>query len=166
MFWKMANEFCKNYETVLWVGTLMACAMIVAIGILKKYFFNKVIKNESARDAVLSITNIIASYSLVAVMFWLKNINFSYYWFAATVYCVYSIFVYWLYKHTKARDGIQQLGEFILNKLGVIIGNKVNAVITAVMATKTATIELTKPTTDVSLKSNHTKKDDELEALM
>jgi hypothetical protein len=160
----MANEFCKNYETIFWVGTLMVCAMIVAIGLFKKAFLNKAIKNDSVRDAILSALNIFASYSIVAVTFWVKNINFGYYWFAATTYCIYSIFVYWLYKHTKAKDGIQKLGEFVLKKFSIIVGNKVNSIINAVMATKTVTYELTKPT-DVSLKKGNPKKDDELDAL-
>lgn len=128
MFWKIVNEFCKNYETIVWVSTIMVSAMIVAIGFLKKIFFNKVIKSDSLRDAVLSTVNIIASFGTVAVTFWIKGITFDYYWFAATAFCVYSVFVYWLYTHTKAKKGIQKLGEFVWGKIAVAIADKVNSI--------------------------------------
>lgn len=164
MFWQMVNEFCKNYETLFMVGTIMASAIIVAIGFAKKLFFNKVIKNENIRELVLAITNVVVSYLAVAVAFWIHNITFEYYLCTGTIFCVYCIFVYWLYKHTKAKKGIQKLGEFILNKFKNFAVTKVNSVIDAIVTTNNVAREISKPV-DVSLKKNNFKQDDELDAL-
>lgn len=164
MFLRIINEFCKNYETLIWVGTVMASAIIVAIGFAKKFFFNKVIKNENIRELVLAITNVVASYVCVAVAFWVHNITFEYYLCAGTIFCVYCIFVYWLYKHTKAKKGIQKLGEFILGKFKNFAVSKFNSIVTTIVTTNAVAKEFSKPT-DVALKKNNVKDDDELDAL-
>jgi hypothetical protein len=160
----MVNEFCKNYETIFWVSILMASAMIVAIGFLKKAFLNKLIKNDSVRDAVLSAINVVASFLVVAITFWIKGITFDYYWFTAVAFCIYSIFVYWLYNHTKAKAGIHKLGKYVWAKFETFAVTKVNNVVDAIVTTKSATSAILKPT-DTSLKKNNAKNDDELDAL-
>ena len=139
MFWEMVNLFCKNYETLLTAGIIMASMIIVLIGALKPLIFNK-IKNKCVRGAFLSFTNIAFSFGFVALAFWFKNISFEYYWFTAICFCVFCVFLYWVYENlTQARAGIHKLGSFMWRKIAPIIRNKLDRVIDGLNDTKQLT---------------------------
>ena len=125
MFWKILDLYCRNIKEITTMGMIMVSALIVFIGCLKPFVFDK-IHNKDVRGVLLSLSNLIGAYGTVAVAFLFKKINFDYYWFTATVFCVFSVFVYWFYENTKLRAGIHKLGKFVLTKLGKIITTKLD----------------------------------------
>jgi hypothetical protein len=126
---EMVNLFCQNYKVLLTAGVIMVSALIVLIGVLKPILFNK-ITCKPLRGFLLSFTNIALGFGFVAGAFWLKEISFDYYWFTATAFCVFSVFVYWCYENlTQARAGIHKLGSFVWKKIGIYIQHKVNKIV-------------------------------------
>jgi peptidoglycan/LPS O-acetylase OafA/YrhL len=138
MFWQMVNLFCKNYETLLTTGIIMASMLIVLIGCFKP-LYNK-ISNKHIRGFALSLTNVISAFLFVAVAFWTKGISFKYYWFTAIVFCCLCIVIYWAYENlTQARAGIHKLGSFVWKRLAPIIRNKLDNIILGLNDTKNLT---------------------------
>ena len=167
MFWKIMDLYCRNFKEVNTAGVLMVSALIVLIGCLKPFVFNK-ITNKDLRGVLLSLSNVIGAFITVAVTFFVKKINFDYYWFTASVFCKFSVFVYWLYENTKARAGIHKLGKYVLTNVGKVIVNKVEdfsygtkQIVSSVSSAVKATEKKTSDT--LSLKSNSKK--DELDEL-
>lgn len=139
MFWEMVNLFCINCKTLITIGIIMACMLIVLIGSLKPLVFNK-ISNKHLRGALLSLTNVIGAFAFVAVAFWVKGITFDYYWFTAICFCILSVFLYWAYENlTQARAGIHKLGSFMWRKILPIIRNKIDLLIAGLNDTKQLT---------------------------
>jgi hypothetical protein len=139
MFWQMVNLFCKNYETLLTAGAIMASMIIVLIGALKPLIFNK-IQNKNLRGSLLSLTQIVFSFGAVALAFWWKNITFDYYWFASIVFSGFCVVLYWFYENvTQARAGIHKLGSFLWKKIAPIIRAKLDSVIDGLNDTKKLT---------------------------
>jgi hypothetical protein len=139
MFWQMVNLFCINYKTLITAGVLMASMLIVLIGCLKPLLFNK-ISNKHLRGFLLSLTNVVGAFVFVAVAFWVKEINFTYYWFTAICFCIFTVFLYWAYENlTQARAGIHKLGVFMWRKLAPIIKNKLDVIIEGLNDTKNLT---------------------------
>lgn len=139
MFWEMVNLFCANHETLLTAGIIMASMIIVLIGALKPFLFNK-IKNHHLRGSLLSLTNLLMCCGMVALAFWRKHISFDYYWFTAFCFCCFCIVLYWAYENlTQARAGIRKLGSFVWKKVAPIIRKKLDNVIEGLTDTKKLT---------------------------
>lgn len=139
MFWQMVNLFCKNYETLFTAGAIMASMIIVLIGALKPFVFNK-IKNKNLRCSLLSITQIVFSFIAVALAFWWKNITFDYYLCTAIVFSGFCVVLYWFYENvTQARAGIKKLGMFLWKKFLPIIKSKIDMLIDGLNDTKKLT---------------------------
>ena len=135
MFWEMVNLFCMNYETLLTAGISMACMLIVLIGLFKP-LYNK-IKNQYFRGFLLSLTNVLGAFAFVAVAFWCNSISFEYYWFTAVTFCIFTVFVYWLYENfTQARAGVKAFGTFAWERILPFIRNKIDLIIQGLNDTK------------------------------
>lgn len=136
MFLEMVNLFCMNYKTLLTAGIIMASMIIVLIGALKPFVFNK-IKNKCLRGSLLSLTNIVFSFGFVALAFWLKKISFDYYLVSSIAFCCFCIVLYWAYENlTQARAGIHKLGSFMWKKVLPVIRNKLDSIIAGLNDTK------------------------------
>lgn len=139
MFWEMVNLFCINYKTLLTAGIIMASMIIVLIGALKPFLFNK-IKNKHLRGFLLSLSNLVGAFVAVAVAFKMKGISYDYYWFTASCFCVFCVFLYWCYENlTQARALIHKIGAVVWRKLAPIIRNKLDGVIGSLNDTKKLT---------------------------
>lgn len=139
MFWEMVNLFCVNYKIILTAGIIMASMIIVLIGALKPLLFNK-IKNKCFRGFLLSLSNVVASFVAVAVLFKMNNINYDYYWFTGSCFCVFCVFIYWCYENlTQARAIIHKIGSAVWRKLAPIIRNKLDGAIGKLNDTKKIT---------------------------
>lgn len=125
MFLEIMEFYCRNFKEVTTVGVIMVSAMIVLIGCLKPFIFDK-IPNKDVRGVLLSLSNIVGAFATVAITFLIRNVSFENYWIVSTAFCICSVFVYWLYENTRARAGIHKLGKYVLTKVGRYITNKVD----------------------------------------
>ena len=160
MFWLNVNWICKNLNTVLTAGVLMASMIIVLIGALKPFLFNK-IQNKNLRGSLLSLTQIVFSFGAVALAFWWKNITFDYYWFTATLFCGLCIILYWAYENlTQAREYIHKLGSFLWKKFLPIIKSKIDMLIDGLNDTKKLTNYVDNFTKSTNKNTNKNTKND------
>jgi hypothetical protein len=97
----------------------MVSAIIVIIGILKPFLFNK-IKCKQARKSALAFTNVFLSFCATAIYFLIRDINWELYWLASLITSVACIITYWLYENTCLRNAIQKLITLAIDKFAKI----------------------------------------------
>ena len=103
-----------------WIGVCMVSAIIVFLGIVKHFTFDK-IKNEVVRDITLSLASIAICFGGTAVMLWVKSISFDYYWVVSCVISATTIIAYWAYAHLGFKPLIHWIGSKTLAKVfGVV----------------------------------------------
>lgn len=110
-----------NLTDVLLEVLIMVSAVIVLLGVLKKFIFNK-IQNKLLRKIVLSILSIALVFGAVAVNFLIEKISFDHYLIYAGFCSVATIIIYWLYENTGLRDGLHKIGSLALSKTWGVFG--------------------------------------------
>ena len=108
--------FWEHYQDIIVCGLIMVSAIIVAIGFLKPFVFNK-IKNKNLRKATLAFTNVGACFATVFVYFLVKGFPLENYWVTATALAITSILVYWFYENTCLRNLIELIGNLVLRRV-------------------------------------------------
>ena len=111
-----AQLFWQNYAIV---GAIMVSAVIVFIGMLKPFIFNR-IKWKPLRKATLATANILFSFVAVAVYFWAFGKNWDFYWGASAMTSVGSVLTYFLYESYGLRDAIHKIGNLVIDKAAKI----------------------------------------------
>lgn len=159
--------FGAHYQDIVVVGLIMMSAIIVAIGLLKPFLFNK-IPNKLVRKAVLALTNVAACFGTVLVYFLIKGIAFDYYVIAAATLSVCCIITYWLYENTCLRNLIGLIGGMVLRKvlkasLLAVTTDDINAVKQELKHTSTELKNFTK--TELKKASSKIKEDKDLRNL-
>lgn len=109
------------------MGVVMVSAIIVLIGLLKPFTFDKIPYKE-LRRAALALTNVGFSFAATAICFWIYSIPFMYYWYGAVLVTVATILTYWLYECTPLRSTIHFIGSHTLGKLIPVFFNNKNDV--------------------------------------
>lgn len=115
MFVKMFDIFFNDPVYFVLVAFAMVSALIVFLGALKPYLFDK-IPNKNIRGSALFFSSILLSFVATAFAFWIKDWNFDYYLYASSAFSVWTIFVYSLYEYTNLRTFIHWLGKLVWAK--------------------------------------------------
>ena len=116
----MLRYFGAHSTDIIVNVVIMASAVIVAIGLLKPIFFNK-IQNKYIRKAALSFSNIIGCFVCALVYFLIEGWGFKYYFIAAFALSIWCIITYWLYENTCLRNLINVVGGLALRKVFTVI---------------------------------------------
>ena len=88
----------------------MTSAVIVIMGVLKKFLFDKV-QNKLVRKVLLAFTSVFLSFIGTLIYFLADGINFDYYGIGSALNAVLTIVMYWLYENTLLRNFVQYVGE-------------------------------------------------------
>jgi hypothetical protein len=119
LFW----EFIKpNLSNFIVEGVIMVSAIIAFMGILKKYFFDK-IQNKTIRKIFLSLTSLIFAFVGTAIKFLVEGKNAEHYLYMAIPIAISTIVVYWFYESFGIRQGVHKLGNLTLNKVWTMLLN-------------------------------------------
>lgn len=116
MLVKMFDIFFSDPQFFVLVAVAMVSALIVFLGALKPYVFDK-IPNKTVRGSALFFSSIVLSFVVVAIAFWVKDWNFGYYIYASGAFSIWTIFVYSLYEYTRLRKFIHWLGKLVWAKV-------------------------------------------------
>lgn len=119
---KMIDIFFNDWQYLVTVAVIMVSALIVLLGSLKPFVFDK-IKNKDLRGTALFFSSIVLSFATTAVVFWIKDWNFVYYVYASAGFSVWTIFVYSLYEYTRLRKLIDWIGSIALEKFFGVLKN-------------------------------------------
>lgn len=112
--WEMVRA---NYQEYLIVGAIMVTNIFGLIGLLKVVFFNR-IKNEEIRHFLLSLSDIVASFTTMAIYFAWNGIAWRNYVFASIALSFACIIVYWVYETIPyLRTFIDKLVKIVFGKL-------------------------------------------------
>ena len=107
----------------LTMAVIMVSALIVFLGLIKPYVFDK-IPNKYARKTALGFASIGLSFACVAICFAIEEYDFAYYLLASGVFSFFTIIVYWFYEFTNLRTLIHWVGSFVLQKFtGLQVNN-------------------------------------------
>ena len=125
----------KNFFTSLFtdgqqfiiMGVVMVSAIIVLIGLLKPFTFDK-IPFKPLRKVALALTNVGLSFAATAICFWIYSIPFMYYLYGAGCVTLATIITYWLYENTCLRNLIHFIGSHTLGKIIPVFFNNKNDV--------------------------------------
>lgn len=104
-----------NWQQALTGGIILACSIIVLMGILKKLALGK-IKNKLLRKVVLSFSSVVLVFPMTALYFISDSISFDYYWVGSALIAVMTVITYWLYENTGCRNLIDLIGNKTLGK--------------------------------------------------
>ena len=118
--------FTEGQQFII-MGVVMVSAIIVLIGLLKPFTFDK-IPFKPLRKVALAFSNIALSFAATAICFWVYSIPFMYYWYGATIVCFATIITYWIYENTCLRNLIHTIGSLTLGKLIPVFFNNKNDV--------------------------------------
>ena len=116
MLVKMFDIFFSDPRFFVLVAVAMVSALIVFLGAIKPYVFDK-IPNKTVRGSALFFSSILLSFITVAIAFWVKDWNFGYYIYASAGFSVWTVFVYSLYEYTRFRKFIHWIGELVWAKI-------------------------------------------------
>lgn len=106
----------ENWQEALLGGIILTSAIIMMVGILKKFIFSK-IQNKLVRKVVTAFSPVILVFPSTALYFLGTNINFDYYWVACGLVEVGTIVTYWLYENTLFRNVIATIGNNTIVKV-------------------------------------------------
>lgn len=129
---KYAEIFLANWQRALWGGIMSVSAVIVVMGVLKKWI-KKLIPEGKLRKFVLAFGSIALVFPATAGVFALESINFNHYWLGVALNSIATIVGYWAYEYTCFRNFIHYVGENTLGRLW-------NAFVTALKHSKQAKI--------------------------
>jgi cytochrome c biogenesis factor len=116
MLEKIIKMFFNDWQNLLSIAFIMVSALIVFLGALKPFLFNK-IPNKNLRGSALFFSSILLSFVFTAGAFWVKDWNFDYYLWVASLFSLWTIVVYALYEYTRLRALIELIGGFAWNKI-------------------------------------------------
>lgn len=120
-FIKLAVQvaFYNRQELAIW-GSAIVSAIIVLIGIMKPFVYNK-IPNKEIRKYVLAFSSVAMSFAFTAVYFLIEAINWRWYVIGSVLVSIACIVTtYWLYENTPLRRGIQKLGLLVIDRIARI----------------------------------------------
>lgn len=120
----MLKYFAAHYNDIIVNVVIMVSAVIVAIGILKPFIFNR-ITNKHVRKAVLAFSNVAGCFIAALIYFLVRDWNFAHYPLAALALSVVCVMTYWLYENTCLRNLIEVVGGIALRKALSILGTAV-----------------------------------------
>ena len=113
----MCYLFGTYYADIIPMVVIMVSAIIVVIGFLKPFTFDK-IKNKEMRRAALALTNIGANFLATLFYFLGKGWNFKYYVLASIAMTFCTIITYYIYETVPgARNFIGGLGKSAIYKV-------------------------------------------------
>lgn len=147
--------FMQNQEVIVTAVIIMISTVIVLMGILKRFVFNK-IKSKALRCVALSFMSLALVYAATAIYFAINVIDFKWFLPCGSLICVAMIVTYWFYENTQARAGIHKIGSFVISTLFAKILAKVKGVANGTEMIEGAIDEFLKCTE----KKIETKKDD------
>ena len=107
---KCVQVLFANCEEALTGGIIVTSAVIVIMGVLKKFLFDKV-QNKLVRKVLLAFTSVFLSFIGTLIYFLADGINFDYYGIGSALNAVLTIVMYWLYENTLLRNFVQYVGE-------------------------------------------------------
>lgn len=117
---KLWDYFERHFSEVCLWGAIMVSAIIVLIGLLKPFIFNK-IKNNQLRKATLALSNVVSCFVVTMLKFLVDNHDFENYWVASLSLSVCCIITYWLYENTCLRNLISLIGKKTLAKVWSVV---------------------------------------------
>ena len=120
----MLKYFGAHYNDIIVNVVIMVSAIIVAIGILKPFLFNR-IKNKHVRKAVLAFSNVAGCFIAALIYFFVRDWNLAHYPLAALALSVVCVMTYWLYENTCLRNLIEVVGGIALRKALSVLGTAV-----------------------------------------
>jgi hypothetical protein len=112
--------FLANLQDFLIGGIIVACAVIVLMGILKKAVFNR-ITNKLARKCALSGASLVLVLPISFFFMVGSGLDFQYYWILYAVNAFFTVITYWLYENTGLRNLIALLGGMVLKKYASVM---------------------------------------------
>ena len=113
----MCRLFGTYYTDIIPMVIIMVSAIIVAIGFLKPFIFDK-IKNKDLRRAVLALVNVGANFIASFLYFLGKGWNLKYYVLASLAMTVCSILTYYVYETVPGmRKFIGGIGNAAIGKI-------------------------------------------------
>ncbi len=158
MLERIIGMFFNDWQNLLLIAFIMVSALIVFLEAMKPVLFNR-IANKNLRGSALFFASIFLAFGFTAVAFWVKDWNFDYYLWVASLFSLWTIVVYAFYEYTRLRSLIEMIGGFAWNKIFSIF-RKENANVKEEI--NLALNELTK-VTKKQVKSVATKHDKELD---
>lgn len=108
--------FVSNLKENVLTGVIMVSAIIVFIGLLKPLLFDK-IKLKPLRKVAIAFSSAVCCFIATAITFWIKSIDFSYYFYVTAAVFAFMVVVYWFYENTCFRNLIKKIGTIVLTKL-------------------------------------------------
>lgn len=120
----MLKYFAAHYNDIIVNVVIMVSAVIVAIGFLKPFLFNK-IKNKHVRKAALAFSNVAGCFIAAMIYFFARGWNFAHYPLAALALSAVCVMTYWLYENTCLRNLIEVVGGIALRKAISVLGTAV-----------------------------------------
>lgn len=107
----LLEVLAANWKRVLLGGIILVTAIVVIMGLLKSFVFNK-LKNKLIRKVALAFSSIALVFPAVAIYMWLNHINFHAYYLPGCGFAaVATVITYWLYENTALRELIHYLGS-------------------------------------------------------
>lgn len=122
----MLFYFENHFQDIIPCVVMMVSAIIVAIGFLKPFLFDK-ITNKNLRKVVLAFSNVALCFASALVYFLVEGWNFDYYLVSAGALAVCCIITYWFYENTCLRNLIGVIGNIVLRKVASLALVAVNA---------------------------------------
>lgn len=108
-----------NAERLMIAGAIMVSVIIMLVGALKHYVFNK-IKNDDVRKTVLSLSSVAFSFVATFFYFLVESINWRWYWVGATLISVACIITYHFYENYHIRKLVHKIGNFAIDKFAYL----------------------------------------------
>lgn len=110
----------QHWQTALIGGLAVVCVIIVIMGMLKKFCFNK-IKSKLLRKIALAFSSIVMVFPATALYFLSSSIDFKYYFYSCLALIVATIVIYWFYENTGLRNVINLIGKKTIENFAAVV---------------------------------------------
>lgn len=111
---EFVSALLANWRQALVGGTIVICAVIVIMGLIKN-LFDKV-PYRLLRKFLLAFTSIVLVLPISAIYFVCAGINYKYFLGSYALLSVATIVTYWLYENTCLRELIHKIGSLTIGR--------------------------------------------------
>lgn len=107
----MIQFLFANWQDFLLGGFMVACMVVVFMGILKKAKVFSWISNKSLKGTIMAFSSVILVLPFTALMLIGNSYAWQFYWLICLFNSAATVIVYWLYEHTRLRNLVSFIGN-------------------------------------------------------